>query len=262
MGVHVGRDADLLDVGAFRARSERHVVQVGDLHPFAAARAHGPVIVGGREAHDGGVGSQGVQPDRSGSDAESRFGGSGRPGGVVEDVLPRDVNGVGAVGSEVVHVVVGVAPDHDVTAAVVGAYVALRDAVAEYGGLVALPEEGPFVVVVVAVGDDAAVVLAPHELVVVVVHEADDAARRAVRPADHVAVVHDLGEFGARARDAGDVADAGVARRGEGVVVVAVVGAVGQVGVAVGRGDDARGAGGLGREVAAVDAAGECDGVG
>lgn len=79
------------------------------------------------------------------------------------------------------------------------------------GGLVALPEEGPFVVVVVAVGDDAAVVLAPHELVVVVVYEADDAARRAVRPADHVAVVHDLGEFGARARDAGDVADAGVA---------------------------------------------------
>lgn len=81
LGVHVGRDADLLDVRAFRARCERHVVQVGDFHPFVAARAYGPVVVGGREAYDGGVGSQGVQFDRSGSDAESRFGGSVDPAG-------------------------------------------------------------------------------------------------------------------------------------------------------------------------------------
>ena len=237
--VHVGRDADLLDVGAFRARCERYVVQVGDLHPFAAARAYGPVVVGGREAHDGGVGSQGVQSDRSGSDAESRLGGSGRSGRVVEDVLPRDVDSRSAVGPEVVHVVVGIDSDHDVIAVVVGSHVALRDAVAEYGGLVALPEEAAFVFVVVTVGDDAAVVLASHELVVVVVHEAHDAAAAPFVLADHVAAVHDLGEFGACARDAGDVADAGAACGGELVEIVAVVGAVGQVGVAVGCRDDA-----------------------
>ena len=252
----------MLDVGAFRARCERHVVQVGDLHPFAAARVYGPVVVGGREAHDGGVGSQGVQSDRSGNDAESRLGGSGRSGRVVEDVLPRDVDSRSAVGPEVVHVVVGIDSDHDVIAVVVGSHVALRDAVAEYGGLVALPEEAAFVFVVVTVGDDAAVVLASHELVVVVVHEAHDAAAAPFVLADHVAAVHDLGEFGACARDAGDVADAGAACGGELVAIVAVVGAVGQVGVAVGRRDDARCAADFGGEVAAVDAGGERDGVG
>ena len=53
MGVHVGRDADLLDVRAFRARCERHVVQVGDFYPLATVRAYGPIVVGGRETHNG-----------------------------------------------------------------------------------------------------------------------------------------------------------------------------------------------------------------
>lgn len=166
------------------------------------------------------------------------------------------------MGPEVVHVVVGIDSDHNVIAVIVGSHVALSDAVAELGGHVALPEETALVFVVLAVGNDAAVVLALYELIVGMIHQADDAAAAPFVLADHIAVIYDSGESASLSCDAGDGTDAGAAYGGELVEIVAVVGAVSQMGVAVGCRDDARSPGGLGGEVAAVDATGECDGIG
>ena len=157
--------------------------------------------------------------------------------------------------ADVGHVIRVVHADQRIGAVLVSAQIALRDAIAESGRLVALPEERALVIG--AVGDHQSVILAADECVAVVIDQTDDAARRAARLADHIAAVDGIGDLAPDCRNAGNVADAGVVYRGKGIDVVAFVHAVLDLGVAVRSGHDTRSAGYLRVEVPVIGALGD-----
>lgn len=126
--------------------------------------------------------------------------------------------------ADVGHVIRVVHADQRIGAVLVSAQIALRDAIAESGRLVALPEERALVTG--AVGNHQPVIFAADECVAVVIDQTDDAARRAARLADHIAAIDGIGDLAPDCRNAGNVADAGAIYRGKGIDVVAFVHAV------------------------------------